>query len=184
VRFVPLAVALALGLSAVHAEAHGGLSMERDTCKLRIGSYVMHFTGYQPDSSAAREFCEDIPEIGRTVIVLDYLDDALRDLPVEVRIIRNTGDESDLEKVTVFEKPPAVYPRGSVAVEYTFPEPGRFVGLVTVGGSGPQLVSRFPFAVGTSGFWMKIFYVGAAAAALAAGAALFLYSSRKAGASA
>jgi len=38
----------------------------------------MHFAGYQPDSSRS-EFCEDIPRVGRTVIVLDFIDDALRD---------------------------------------------------------------------------------------------------------
>ena len=178
---VPFLVLFSVLATVGYAEAHGGLSMDRDTCKLRVGSYVMHFTGYQPDSSAAREFCEDIPEIGRTVIVLDYLNDELRDLPVEVRIIRNTGDESDLPKVTVFDKPPAVYPRGSVAVETTFTEPGRFVGLVTVGSDPPQ-VSRFPFAVGTSGWWSRLFYVIAGVGALAVGAVLFLYSSRTAGA--
>ena len=82
---------LALGVSTL-AAAHGGLSMDEDYCKLRVGQYVMHFVGYQPDSaSGPKEFCEDIPETGRTIVVLDYVDDALRDLPTEVRIIRDTG---------------------------------------------------------------------------------------------
>ena len=81
-------------------------------CKLRVGPYLMHFTGYQPQTAPELEFCEDIPGTGPTIIVLDYLDAKLRDLPVEARIIRDTGDESNLDRVTVFHQPPAVFPRG------------------------------------------------------------------------
>ncbi len=71
--------------------AHGGLSLADDVCKLTIGPYTMHFTGYQPDSTQEKEFCEDIPATGRTVVALDYIEEALRPLPTEVRIIRDTG---------------------------------------------------------------------------------------------
>ena len=83
-------------------QAHGGLSMEKDFCKLRLGPYAMHFTGYQPEVTGANEFCEDIPRVGHTVVALDALDEPLRDLPIEVRIIRDTGDESNLGTITVF----------------------------------------------------------------------------------
>jgi len=36
---------------------------------------------------------------------------------------------------------------GSVYIEHTFEQPGKFVGLVTVGDK-QELVSRFPFSVG------------------------------------
>jgi hypothetical protein len=152
--------------------AHGGVSMENDVCKLRVGPYMMHFTGYQPKTSPELEFCEDIPGTGPTIIVLDYIDSSLRDLPVEARIIRDTGSEADLESITVYHKPAALYPRGSVVLEHTFDEPGRFVGLVTVG----DQVSRFPFAVGTRGRRAMILYVAFGAVALAAGGFLYLYS--------
>ena len=173
---VGAAVALLL---AAPAWGHGGLAMEDDLCKLTVGPYQMHFTGYQPDATSEREFCEDIPSTGRTVIVLDYLDEKLRDLPVEVRIIRDTGDESNLDAVTVFHKAPAVYARGSVSVEHNFPEYGRFVGLVTV--TDPQAqISRFPFAVGSGGSRAWTLYALFGAGALAIGAALFFYSSSRA----
>jgi len=53
-------------LFTVVLHAHGGLSLADDMCKLTIGPYTMHFTGYQPDSSQEKEFCEDIPATGRT----------------------------------------------------------------------------------------------------------------------
>jgi hypothetical protein len=128
------------------AFCHGGVSMENDVCTLRLGAYVMHFTGYQPQATGSREFCEDIPETGKTIVVLDAVDEALRDIPIEVRILRDTGDESNLETITAVSLAPKVYPSGSIALEYTFDKAGKFIGLITAGARG-EYVSRFPFSV-------------------------------------
>lgn len=138
---------LACLMAPFGARAHGGLSMDDDKCKLRVGPYFMHFAGYQPLANGNREFCEDIPQVGPTVVVMDMTDEALRSMPVEVRIIRDTGDESRLDAVTVLHLPPRLYPSGSVPLEHNFQQPGRFVGLVMAGEKG-QYVSRFPFSVG------------------------------------
>jgi hypothetical protein len=141
-------VMLAIGVSfSTQAQAHGGLALAEDMCRLTIGPYNMHFTGYQPDNSRNKEFCEDIPETGRTVVVLDYMEDALRPLTTEIRVIRDTGSEQDLQAITVLHLPPKVYPSGSINFEYSFDQPGKFIGLVTVGDK-QDLVSRFPFSVG------------------------------------
>ena len=133
-------------------QAHGGLSLADDVCKLTIGPYTMHFTGYQPEATQEKEFCEDIPATGRTVVALDYIEEALRPLPTEVRIIRDTGAPRGRSPPTWTTSPsctfPAkVYPNGSINFEYDFPQPGKFVGLVTVGDK-EEYVSRFPFSVG------------------------------------
>lgn len=175
----PIAVAWVVLVLAPRAFGHGGLSMEQDFCKLRIGPYTMHFSGYQPDRTAEREFCEDIPATGRTVIVLDYIDAKLRTLPVDVRIIRDVGDESNLEAITVLHKPAAVFAKGSLSIEHTFPEAGKFVGLVTVADEAPQ-VSRFPFSVGQRRPWTWFLYGLFGAGTLGLGVALFLYSNWRA----
>lgn len=133
------------------AVAHGGLSMEKDMCKLRIGPYMMHFTGYQPEATGTREFCEDIPETGNTIVVLDAVDQVLRTIPLDVRIIEDTGEEpDDIEAITVVHLPATVYPTGSVSLEHDFAKPGRFVGLVTARDADGEYVSRFPFSVAES----------------------------------
>jgi len=170
---LPAALLVCLALPRL-CSAHGGVTMENDMCKLRVGPYLMHFTGYQPQTAPELEFCEDIPGTGQTIIVLDYLDPKLRDLPVEARIIRDTGDQADLDRVTVFHQPAAVYANGTLVIEHTFTEPGSFVGLVTVG----DQVSRFPFAVGTRGRRVLILYAVFGAVALTAGGLLFLYANR------
>ena len=169
-----------LALALVHPRpvlAHGGLSMDKDMCKLTLGPYAMHFTGYQPEVTGANEFCEDIPRVGHTVIALDALDEALRDVPIDVRIVRDTGDESNLEAITVLHVPPKVYTSGTVTFDHRFEAPGKFVGLVSAGTAPGQHISRFPFSVaaGRSHFepWLW------AAAILAGGVALYLCSERR-----
>ena len=180
----PALLCLMLSVSlpyATQVKAHGGLSLADDVCKLTIGPYTMHFTGYQPEATQEKEFCEDIPATGRTVVALDYIEEALRPLPTEVRIIRDTGaegKEGNLDTITILHIPAKVYPNGSINFEYNFMQPGKFVGLVTVG-EKQEYVSRFPFSVGepkgTSPFLM-----GAIAAVVVA-AAVFFLRGRKSG---
>jgi hypothetical protein len=47
---VGLVFALSLPFSS-QVGAHGGLSLADDICKLTIGPFTMHFTGYQPDAT-------------------------------------------------------------------------------------------------------------------------------------
>lgn len=148
-KFV-LIVAMGMAYS-MQLHAHGGLSLADDMCKLTVGPYTMHFTGYQPESTQEQEFCEDIPMTGRTIVALDYINDELRPMTTEVRIIEDTGLEQNLDEITVFHLPAKVYTNGSVTFEHHFPEPGKYVGLVTVKSESDEWVSRFPFAVGTGG---------------------------------
>jgi len=141
---------LASVLMSSQANAHGGLSMEKDYCKLRIGPYFMHFTGYQPQRDAAKEFCEDIPATGATIIVLDFVDEVLKDLPVEIRIARDSANEADLDRVTLYRLPPRLYPTGSLSLDFQFDEPGNYVGLVSAGSGDQKVSARFPFSVGTT----------------------------------
>jgi hypothetical protein len=74
-------------------------------------------------------------------------------MKVEFRIVRDVGGEeaenADLKAVTVAYREPKLYPNGTMTFEHYFPEPGYFVGIVTVlGQHGEKWVSRFPFSVG------------------------------------
>jgi len=167
-RRAGLAAAMLLAAGGI-AEAHGGLTMDKDYCKLRVGRYLMHFTGFQPQGDYSKEFCEDIPAVGPTIIVLDFIDDALRDLPTEVRIVKAGASETELDQTTVFHLPPKTYSSGSVALDYTFTDAGNYVGLVTVGEGDNRMVARFPFAVGTSkvlrySLWLIVLAIGFAVA--------------------
>jgi hypothetical protein len=156
-------LATVLLTSAVHS--HGAVGMQHDRCVLRIGPDLMFFTGYQPQSSL-EEFCDDIPTVGQTVIVLDMQETELRNMLTEIRIIKDLGTHTRmygfpvlteaelaspevLDPVTIAYVPAKKYPTGTLNFAHTFPENGKFIGIVTVRNEHGQIyVSQFPFAVG------------------------------------
>ncbi|WP_159732089.1 hypothetical protein [Methylosinus sp. Ce-a6] len=150
-----LLVALALATAGLigEAHAHGGVSLDGGQCIMKIGPDTMNFTGYQPLKSRD-VFCDDIPDVGPTIIVLDAVQDELRDMALEIRILRNVGqsdDNENLEKNTEVYVPAKKYKTGTLNFEYNFTKKGDYIGLVKAkADDGREYVSRFPFAVGTT----------------------------------
>lgn len=165
-------------LFATQVQAHGGLALAEDMCILTVGPYRMHFTGYQP-LSQEEEFCEDIPEVGKTVIALDYVQEELRPMTTEVRIIRDTGSEDNLDAITVFHLAPKVYPSASITVDHVFSEKGKFVGLVKVSSGTQEYLSRFPFSVGEGRPTPKIMIIGPILLVVVGGAVAFMMMRKK-----
>jgi hypothetical protein len=165
-RFVGALIAASLG-AAGSAYAHGGVSIENNQCIMKIGPDTMTFTGYQPNKSR-EQFCDDIPDIGPTIIVLDAQQDELRDMTLEIRILRNVGQKDDnenLEANTEYYVPPKVYRTGTLNFDYTFPVKGNFIGIVKAKSpdGAKEYVSRFPFSVGeTAGKDLTIAIFGGA----------------------
>jgi hypothetical protein len=59
------------------------------------------------------------------------------------------GSPQVLDPVTITHVPPRTYPTGTLTFEHTFPENGKFIGIVTVKNAhGQTWVSQFPFSVG------------------------------------
>jgi hypothetical protein len=156
---------LAMVLFASAAHAHGGVGMQNNRCVLVIGPDLMFFTGYQPQLSR-EEFCDDIPTTGQMVVALDMQDVELREMLTEIRLIKDEGNHTRmnglpfltdaelaspqvLDPVTIAYVPPQKYPTGTLTFTHTFPETGKFIGIVTVkNGHGQTYVSQFPFSVG------------------------------------
>lgn len=162
------------------AWAHGGVSVEDDKCILRIGSDRVHFAGYQPEHRASQEFCEDIPEVGQAVLVIDFIQPELRKRVVEFRILRDAdglgaqaryedlGDAGKIAQRTMVALPAKAYPHGTVTLDYRFSEPGWYIGLLsaTDPASGKTEHSVFPFRVGVRNYWkylpLPLFFIGLA----------------------
>nr|BAM38056.1 hypothetical protein [Haliea sp. ETY-M] len=130
--------------------------MELDQCKLSIGPYYMHFSGYQKGDRKNTEFCEDMPLVAPTIVVFDFTDNVMRDMEVEILVVPNvdiTGDPSR-DGALVFEKPPTRYRNGSIKIGLDFSERGYFVGIVrAIADSGQAWESRFPFSVGYTSWY-------------------------------
>lgn len=156
----------AVGCLAPPAWAGGGLVLRNDVCIMTIGFYEAHFTAYQPATRGNEEFCKELPDLGETLFVLDYLHASMKEVPIDFRIIRDaTGlgpfaQPADvdalgaLDDYTVFYQPPIVRVDASLQVRYDFVEPGPYIGIVTAGHPTKDTVytSVFPLTVGVTDY--------------------------------
>ena len=164
---------LVLSVVSGQAYAHGGVSLEDDLCIMRIGQYRAHFTGYQPRARASQEFCEDIPELGEAIIVLDFLDPALRNMDIDFEVITDPSGkgakaqladiEAALEAGThqLHKISAGRYPAGNFSVNLTITQPGWYVGVLTASTPDRNIseVSVFPFSVGVRDYSNLISWV-------------------------
>jgi len=151
-----------VALISLPAFAGGGVILQDDVCKIKIGFYEAHFTAYQPETSGNKQFCEDLPDIGPTIFVLDYLHDSMKEVPIDFRIIRDVTELGrfvrpediaalgDLDKHTIFYQAPTIEVDASLTVEPMLPEEGSYIGIVTAGHptSDDIYAAVFPFEVG------------------------------------
>ncbi len=169
-RLIRILGSALLAVAAASAWAHGGVGMEDDKCVLRVGNSRTadaHFAGYQPEHRASQEFCEDIPEVGRAVMVIDFIQPVLRERVVEFRILRDAsgkeamaryedlGDAGRIAAETVVALPAKTYPRGTVTLDHRFSAAGWYIGLLsaTDPATGKTEHSVFPFRVGVRNYW-------------------------------
>ena len=163
---------------AAPARGHGGVAFEDDQCVINIGYLQAHFKIYLPEARGHEQFCEDLPEAGHGVFVMEYTRPGLDTVPIEFRIVRNvTGldrfaDEAavraipDLDAVTVMHRPPAPHP-GVFTAQHVFEREDAYIGIVTaqLPGSAQAQVAVFPFRVGRKGPgpWVWLLLVAAVA---------------------
>jgi hypothetical protein len=114
------------------AAAHGKVTLEEDNCVRWVGESAVHLSAYQPQHDLTAQYCTDIPQEGETVVVIDLVDTALRDMPVGMKIIRGSGTEGE----TIASISPAVRPDGVLRSELVL-EKGQYTVLVDAQGVPP-----------------------------------------------
>lgn len=146
VRQMTQAGATALMLVAVlyagAAAAHGKVSLEEDSCVRRIGDSMVHLSAYQPQFEPSAQYCTEIPKGGDTHLVVDLVDQALRDMPVGMRIVRGTSETED-ETVSFIR--PSVHPDGVIRGETSLDQ-GLYTVIITADGL-PPLRYQYPLRV-------------------------------------
>jgi hypothetical protein len=147
----------------------------RDQCEISIGPDLIGVVAYMPDRSRDR-FCAEFPATGRIILTIDLIAERLRELPIEVRIVKEPGRplsaEDDLAPFTVAYSPPRLYPGGAAPVEHVFDESGNYAAFISVTeSSGTKRTTRFGFTVGG---WLQ-FYATAMLAGVFLLGAVFAY---------
>ena len=162
-----LLLLLALIGSWSEAMAHGSVTPEGDLCIIKIGFYSAHFKIYQPRTRAHQDYCEDLPDTGETIFVMEYTYGDLGNVPVDFRIVRDiTGmgrfakvedvaklNEAEIDAATVIYRPPQLQP-DIFTISHEFGEAGNFLGIVTARHpeTGQLYTAVFPFEVGYIGY--------------------------------
>ncbi|RZO75709.1 MAG: hypothetical protein EVA69_03890 [OM182 bacterium] len=130
-------------LFSTQAAGHGGVAFEDDLCVINIDFMQAHFTVFQPETSESTEYCEDIPNVTRSVFVMEYLHDLLTEMVLDFRIVRDVNDVGrfaswedieaidDLEAATVFYEAARMEEGGFYRTSYEFLEKGTYIGVVT-----------------------------------------------------
>lgn len=139
-RVLGIVAALLVPVSVVWA--HGGASVEADTCRIEVGPHLVHFTAYQPQLTGTTEFCNDIPELGNTIIVFDYEGKALRNMTVEFEITKEP------EGTRIFYQAPTTNPTGTYNTAINFTDPSKYLAHVTLVNEGQKVDAHVPFTVG------------------------------------
>lgn len=163
-----------LFVTVARAWGHGGVVLEDDLCIIKVGYLEAHFKVYLPQTRGRTEYCEDLPDTGETLFVMEYLHSRFGEAPVDFRVIRNvTGlgrfarstdvaALSDIGAATVFHQPETTEP-DVLSVVVDLVEPGEYIGIVT---AWPPNTDRaysavFPFEVGFTGWghwpWFALF---------------------------
>jgi len=129
---------------AVPANAHRGAKGQGDACRIAVGTEVVHFAAYTPTFTKGESYCEAIPNIGLTHIVIDYEGKKLRDSTVEFEITKEP------EGTRVFYQKPEKIKKGSMdaKVDFTNFGAGEYLTHVTIVDQGEKLDSHLPFTVG------------------------------------
>jgi hypothetical protein len=155
--------------------AHGSVTPEGDLCIIKIGFYSAHFKIYLPRTREHQDYCEDLPDTGETVFVMEYTYGDLGQVPVDFRIIRDvTGlgrfakvedvaalSNPEIEEATVVYRPPLKQP-DIYTINHEFAESGNYLGIVTARHpeTNQLYTAVFPFDVGYIGFgFLPLFIV-------------------------
>lgn len=127
--------------------AHGGVSVEIDSCRIPVGKSWVHFTAYTPQLTGDAEYCSQIPQQGRTNLVFDYEDKRLRDMTVEFEITKEP------EGKVIYHQDAAKQKTGSInaVVDFSKHPPGKYLAHVTLINGEERTDAHLPFAVGASG---------------------------------
>ncbi len=131
------------------AVAHGKVELAQDSCVRGIEGSRVHFSIYQPQFDPDAQYCSEVPKVGNTYWVVDLIDQALRNMPVGVKIVKGSGEVLSDEIVASFA--PANYPDGVIKGESNLDE-GVYTVFVT--GEGiPPVHFEYPLQVHIKSFF-------------------------------
>ena len=155
-RLLILSLVAAFGLSGA---AQAQIKAEHPRrCVMNVGPTQMMFSAFQENGDEI--FCTNISDIGPTILIFDARQPELRDMNVEVRVIRNIGqkdwrDDLDQTAVAAFPAGKHLAQRSTMNFKHDFAKAGDYIAVVraTSDDGAKDYVGEYFFSVGPSENW-------------------------------
>lgn len=132
-------------------------------CVMSVGPTQMMFSAFQ-ENQTDEIFCRHVPTLGLTMIILDARQVELRDMNIEIRVLRNVGQadwRDDLDANTVAVLPPKKHlaDKGTASFTHNFTKDGSYIALVraTSDDGAKEYVGQYDFTVGETAEWYAVF---------------------------
>ncbi|MDR4518805.1 MAG: hypothetical protein MRK00_15660 [Nitrosomonas sp.] len=122
--------------------AHGNVPLETDVCVRNMAGSMIHLSTYQPQHDPQAEYCTEIPNEGETFWVLDLIDQALRNRPIDIKIVRGIGDSISETVASIYSTD---HSDGIIKGEFNL-DKGQYTLFVT-GVGVPALHYEYPIQV-------------------------------------
>jgi len=107
--------------------AHGNIDNKHGACTLKISKeHAIHLTAYQPSTHEGEVFCQDAPDLVETIMVLDFMEEDLKQLPLAFSMGYMNGEV--VEPIAAL--PLTTYPQGSMLLKFTPEVVGKYQGNV------------------------------------------------------
>ena len=136
-----LLIVFTILFSASDVFSHGKVTLETDPCVRHANGTMVHLSTYQPQHDPDAEYCTEIPQTGNTFWAVDLVDEALRNTPVEIQILKGTGEKS----VTVTSFYSTNHSDGVIKGEFNLDE-GSYTMRIT-GEGVPPLYYEYPLRI-------------------------------------
>ena len=99
------------------------MTIDQDKCVFQAEGHSIHFTAYQPNFSKTKELCRTINSVSNTILVIDFVEETLRKLSIELVLKKQIDDDSFVEQVVLDKK---VYSTGTAKIAMTDVEGGVY----------------------------------------------------------
>ncbi len=172
IKYAVIFLAVAGAMFAPAAPAQAQIHAEHPRfCVVNVGPTQMMFSAIQPSSDDI--YCTHVPEIGETTIIMDARQPELRDMNIEVRLIRNIGQKDwrdNLDATMVVSLPRQKYlaDKGTLTFKHSFDKDGEYTAVVkAISDDGAkEYVGEYDFSVGETAQWYVALAMFAGAVAL------------------
>ncbi|HXY57680.1 MAG TPA: hypothetical protein VEH76_03780 [Methylocystis sp.] len=122
-------------------------------CLLAVGPAQLSFSAFQEASND--NFCRELPLVGKTILVFDTEEAELRDMTIDIRILRDAGQadwRERLEANTVLAPPPQKYLAngGTTSLVHDFAQEGNYIAVIRARSDDGvrDYIGQYAFVVG------------------------------------